>query len=233
MKSTRSDAPDLEIYRSYVRLLPRHFDNFQDVDASKTKVLIEERKVTFKPENFQHLEDTELRVLFIALNFGAYAAQKAGYPLDDNFRAGLLRTSITDPQKLDVLADMDESYVAGTPNVAAIVGPLLDRSPTSTLGHGVGFIKAVILHTRELKVRLSLLSKLHRTLTVPDVRGVLQGLPEPFQDIATLGKSPKLENSEANRQLAQWLKEKGVISSFSETLLGGEIKIHTFRKESG
>lgn len=228
-----NDALDLEIYRSYVRLLPRHFNNFQDVDASKTKVLIEERKVAFKPENFQILEDTELRVLFIALNFGAYSAQKAGYPLDDNFRAGLLRTSITDPHKLDVLADMDDSYVAGTPGVAAIVGPLLDRSPSAKLDHGVDFIKAVILHTRELKVRLSLLTKMHRTLTVPDVREVLQGLPEPFRDIATFGKSPKLENSEANRQLAQWLKEKGVISSFSVTLLGGEIKINTFRKESG
>ncbi|HEY8356730.1 MAG TPA: hypothetical protein VIL30_04640, partial [Ramlibacter sp.] len=93
------------------------------------------------------------------------------------------------------------------------------------------FIKALILHTRELKVRISLLTKMHRTLSVPDIREIMHGLPSPFQDIATLGKSPKLENNEANRQLAQWLKDKGVISSFSETLLGGEIKINTFRKE--
>lgn len=228
-----NDALDLDIYRSYVRMLPRHLEKFQDVDASKTKVLIEEHRVTFTPENFQHLEDTELRVLFVALNFGAYAAQKAAYPLDDDFRAGLLRTSITDPQKLEVLADMDESSVADDPAIAAIVGPLLDRSPNARFDQGVDFIKAVIRHTRELKVRLSLLTKTYRTLSVPDIREVLKGLPEPFQDIATFGKSPKLENSEANRHLAQWLQEKGVISSFSETLLGGEIKINTFRKDSG
>jgi hypothetical protein len=226
-----NDALDLDTYRSYVKQLPNQFKGFQSVDAHKTKVLIEERKVMFNAANFEHLDDAELRILFLALNFDAFSADKAVYSIDNEFRSRLLRTSITDVQKLGVLADIDEAYVAGNPGVAAIVGPLLDRAASANLDYGVDFIKALILHTRELKVRISLLTKMHRTLSVPDIREIMHGLPSPFQDIATLGKSPKLENNEANRQLAQWLKDKGVISSFSETLLGGEIKINTFRKE--
>lgn len=228
-----NDAIGTDIYRSYIRKLPVRFRDFPDVDDGKKKVLIEERKVALKPASFQSLENHELRVQFISQNFDTYAAGKSEYPMDDEFQGKLLFTSITDTQKLNVLADMDESYVASTPSVAAIVGPLLDRSPDAGLQYGVDFIKAIVLHSQNVGVQISLLNKVHPTLSVHQVRDILHGLPMPFQDIAAFGKAPKLENNEQNRQLAKWLKERDVISSFSETLFGGEIRINTFRKEPG
>jgi hypothetical protein len=222
--------PD-DVYRSYVRKMPSIFRGFPDVGASKTTVLIEERKVAFTPENFQHLKDVEHRLKFAALNFDVYAARQSEYPVDDEFRGKLLQTGITDAQKLNVLADIDETYVASTPSVAAIVGPLLARSSATRGDHGAEFIKAVVLHSADVGVQVSLLNQLHSALSVPEIRSILSALPMPFQDIARFGKAPKLENSEPNRYLAQWLKDRDVISSFSETLLTGEIKINTFRKE--
>lgn len=227
-----SDTLELDLYRSYVRLLPNHFKGFQVVDDAKTKVLIEERKVLFSPANFQHLSDVTQRVLFVAYNFDAFAAAKSDYEIDDAFRGELLRAPISDTQKLNVLADMDDAYIVETPSIAAIVGPLIDRSPTANLNYGADFIEAIVLHSPDVKIRVSLLNKMHKTLTVPKVRDILRGFPAPFKDIAGFGKFPKIENNEANWRLAEWLTERKVISSFRETALTGEIKLNTFRKES-
>lgn len=225
-----NEAIDLDEYRSYIRMLPRPFKAFPTVDEAKKKVLIEEGKVAFAPSSFQELETVDLRVLFLSINFAVYEASKAEYAIDDDFRAKLLRT-VAEAQKLAVLTDMDEEYVAGTPQVAAIVGPLLDRSPGARMDYSVGFIKAVIVSSSEVNVQISLLNKMHQSLSVPDVRDVLAHLPSPYKDIATFGKFPKLEDNERNRKLAQWLDDRDVISSFKETLFGGEIRINTFRKD--
>jgi hypothetical protein len=42
---------------------------------------------------------------------------------------------------------------------------------------------------------------------------------------------PKVEDNERNRVLARWLDERDVISSFDETLLGGKVRINTFRED--
>ncbi len=226
------DALGLDVYRSYVRMLPSNFRDFPDVEASKKKILIEERKVAFAPANFQHLEDVELRVQFLALNFDAYAGAKSEYVIDDDFRGKLLHASITDAQKLDVLADVDEAYVAGTPSVAAVVGPLLARSPGVPVDHDAEFIKAIVLRSQDIRTKLTLLNRMHAALSLSEIRDVLRAMPLPYQDIATFGKAPKLEDSEINRQLAGWLEEREVVSSVTKTLLTGEIRINTFKKES-
>lgn len=225
-----NDTLALEFYRTYVRLLPRHFSAFQEVDASKTKILIEERKVSFTPANFQHLEDVGLRVLFLALNFDLYVGAKSEYAIDDDFRGKLLQASITDAQKLNVLADVDEGYVAGAPSVAAVVGPLLARSPGAPVDHRAEFIKAIVLHSQDVRVKLTLLNRMHSALSVPEIRDVLKAMPVPYKDIATFGRAPKLEDNEINRQLAGWLQNRKVISSVSDTFLGGEIRINTFKR---
>ena len=225
-----NDALDLEDYRSYIRKLPRSFNAFPTVGEEKKKALVEEGKVTFAPSSFQELENVDLQVLFLAMNFKSYEAGKEEYAIDDEFRGKLLHI-VPEANKLAILADMDEEYVVSTPQVAAIAGPLLNRSPEAGITYGVDFIKAVIVNSRAVNVQISLLNKWHPSLSVADVRDVLAHLPSPYQDIATFRKFPKIENNEKNRELVQWLEDRGVISSFNDTLLGGEIKINTFRKE--
>lgn len=224
-----NNAIDLDDYRSYIRMLPRPFKAFPGVDDAKRKTLIEEQKVAFAPSSFLELEDLDLQVLFVSLNFSAYQSHKADYAIDNLFGAALLRTKITDVQKLAVLDDIDEAYVATTPQVAAIVGPLLDMSGVRK-DYSTEFVKAVIINSVKIEVKVSLLNKMHHLLSIVDIRDVLACLPGPYEDIATFGKSPKLENNEENRKLAAWLDARQVISSFNESLLGGWIKINTFRK---
>lgn len=115
--------------------------------------------------------------------------------------------------------------------MAAAVGPILDKSAIELSMYGSDFVKAVIQNSHDERIQISLFNKLHIALSASEVREVLRGLSGPFQDIATFGRSPKLENTDVNRQLASWLKQRKIISSFSSTLLG-EIRIHTFKKQA-
>jgi len=226
-----NDAIRDPIYRIYVQRIPIRFLGFPDVGPTKKGILIEERKVTFTATSFQQLDDVALKVQFVAKNFDTYVGAKSEYAIDDDFRDRLLQASITDAQKLNVLADVDEAYVAGTPSVAAVVGPLLARSPGAPVRHGAEFIKAIVLQSQDVRVKLGLLNRMHSALSVREIRDVLRAMPAPYNDIATFGRAPKLEDNEINRELAGWLEERKVISSVSDTFLGGEIKINTFKKE--
>lgn len=221
-----------DAYRSYVRQLRGLFSAFPDVDAVRKNILIEGRKVAFNPTTFESLNDRELELLFVATNFLAYEAKQGQYAIDDSFHATLLRTSITEIQKLKLIGEMDEAHVIGLPAVAGDIGPILDRSTVVQQEFGADFIKAVIINSRGTKLQVSLLNKFYPILSNADVREVVTRLPEAFRDIATFGKSPKIEATEINRQFATWLKKRGIISSFAGAALGDEIRIYTFRKEA-
>ncbi len=225
-----NDALTPEVYRLYVRQLPKTFNELPEVNAGKVKILIDERKLTFSPAMFGELKDSDLQVLFVATNYPAYEVGKGQYSIDDGFRAKLLRTGISDPQKLDLIGEMQESFVVGEPSAAADIGTILDRSPMQKRDYSADFIKAVILNARPVKVQISLFNKLHPTLSISDVREVLLGLPGSFKDIAIFGRAPKIENSDVNRQLVTWLRERSIISSFGDTAFGDEIRVHTFKK---
>ena len=226
-----NDALSLEVYRSYIRQLPKLFNVFPELKTDKIKILIEESKITFDPSTFASLQDADLQILFIARNFATYEMNKDSYSIDDDFRAKLLRTGIMDTQKLELISNMDEAYVVSVTAVAAEIGSLLDRHTIEKYDYGVAFIKAVILNSRSIKTQISLFNKLHTTLSVSEVREILCGLPGTFQDIVTFGKSPKIENNVENRELVVWLKQRDIISSYRDTCFGDEIKIHTFKKE--
>jgi len=57
--------------------------------------------------------------------------------------------------------------------------------------------------------------------------GVLAKLPEPFSEISSYGKRPKLEDSTINYNFTVLLKNQGFISSFKQE--NGLIKISTFK----
>lgn len=220
-----------QIYHSYVRLLPKRFNYIPEVDADKIVILIQEHKISVTPEIFSNLPSFELKLLLVAANFTAFEAKKNEYPVDDEFRAKLLRSGITDVQKLKLIEDIDQTYIVDNASVAAEVGAILNKYPIDSRRYSADIIKAVTLNANAVKIQISLLNKLHRALTVSEVRDVLRRLPAPFQDIATFGRSPKIGNNDVNRQLVTWLKDRQIISSFGETILGGEIRIHTFKKE--
>ncbi len=225
-----NDALPLEIYRGYVRLLPRMRNEFPAVGAAKRRVLITERKVIFKQENLKDLEDADLKTSFIAANIGVFETKQAEFSVDDAIRAKLLRTEIADTHKLRIINSMDEAYIVANPQVAADVGPILDRSPSWTKNYSPDLITSAILNSGPARVQISLFDKVQTSLSDDGVRQLLSRMPAPFREIGVGGKSPKLENTDVNRAFAGWLKGRGIISSYSEISRGEEIRLYPFRR---
>lgn len=220
--------PD-NVYRSYVRKLPRPFKALQKVGTTKIEILIRERKVEFSAENVGEIEDESLKALFIELNFGAYLAKRTEIPIDIAIRERLLNSGISDQQKMIVIADIEPGLVVSSPSLASAVGPILDRSTIEATGYAPDFVRAIILNSRPEELQISLLNKLHSVLSATEVREILQILPSPYRDIAEYGRYPKIDSSPVNEVLATWLLERRLISSFAPAIFGG-IRINTFRK---
>jgi hypothetical protein len=216
-----NDALPLVVYRGYVHLLPRMRNEFPSVGATKRQVLIAERKVVFKQENLDALEDADLKALFIAANIAEFETKQAEFSVDDAVRAKLLRTEIADAHKLKIIDAMDEAYMGANAQVAGDVGAILDRSPAWTRTYGPDLITSVVLNSRPVRVQISLFNKLHTSLSAEGVRQILSRMSSPFREIG---------NTDVNRAFAGWLKDTGIISSYSEISRGDEIRLYPFRR---
>ncbi|MFC0804741.1 ATP-binding protein [Ensifer sp. P24N7] len=225
-----NDALPDDIYRSYVRKLPRPFTTLPKVGSTKVEIVIKERKVSFSVENLAEIGYENLKALFIELNFADYLTRRDEFSIDVKIREKLLNSDLADAQKMIIIADIDPDLVSSIPSLASAIGPILNRSTLVASNYTSEFIRSVILNSHPESLQISLLNKLHSVLSASEVRDLLQGLPMPYRDIATYGRYPRIDDNRANQQLASWLVERRLVSSFAPAMFGG-IRINTFRKE--
>lgn len=218
-------------YRDYVRKIPTTFTSFpKDISDGRKTILIEERVVRLNSDVFEAVsENSEMLASLLAHNITRYLEKKSEYPIDDAVRKALLAKDMSDDEKLNIIDDIDPATVAGDAQLAATIGPIFERSDIDDTSLDSSLIHAIIVHSRPAPVQISLLNQCHGNLTVAEVRKAIEGLPAPFSDIAIFGKMPRIPNTPANMEFAEWLKEREVISSFNTTFLDKEIRINTFR----
>jgi hypothetical protein len=223
---------DSVTYRSYVSKLPREFKDFpNELSHEKLRILTEERRISFSVQNFEFLEDQlDLRVLFVEQNIDTFLSASGDFKIDDDFRMGLLGSKISDEQKKTIVQDMDPVSIATDATRASVVGPIFDRTNFEPDEVGFDFLHSIIVNSTPASVQISLLNKSNEALSDEQVRSIFEGLPEPYSDIATFGKSPKVENAPFNQYLVEWLEQRKIISSWKPTLTEKEIRIHTFRR---
>lgn len=224
-----------EGYRQYVRALPNTFTKFpEELDSSKLTILIEERKITFSKENLDALDvETGLPFLFVAENIKTYLASPEIFALDDDFREALLKSDISDVDKLAIIGLMDMSVLTERPDRAALIGPILNRGDATISGLDVANARSLIVNSRPVGTQISLFNKLHASITADEACQVLAALPEPFSEITTGYHIPRLPSSDENRELVRWLAARGIISSWSEGggwFLGDDIRVNLKRR---
>ena len=223
--------PD-QVYRVYVAALPTRAKSFPtDLEASKRRIIVEERGVTFSADNLAFLaEDADLQVLFVAKNIGLYLDDPTVVSIDDDFREQLLRMDAADEKKRAVIGLMDLSQLADRPERAALVGPILARTDAKLKAITFEAAQAIILAANPTPMQIELFNKLHLTMDVSQVRETLKLLPRPYSGITTGYGRPQLSNSEENHALAEWLDRRDIISSFSKAWWGDDIVVHLYRK---
>ncbi|CAL4868556.1 hypothetical protein MMA231_02838 [Asticcacaulis sp. MM231] len=224
------DLPN-DIYRTYVRKLPRPFPKFPtSIGSDKVRILIDERKITFSMESYERLDNfADLQLPFLVKNIASYLTMADKIPLTDDQREAIIKSDVNDGQKRKIVEAMDIPSFAGLPARCAIVGPVLDRTDVNVPGLTAETAQALVIHSKPIAVQISLFNKLNHHLSDDQVRTTLQALPSPFRDIKPGWSRPQIEGTPKNLELVEWLKRRQLISSWKEATFSDDIVIHNFR----
>lgn len=203
-------------YSDYIEVLPYPFERFPaSFEPSKTRTLIDRRKITFSKASLQDLsEQVELQVFFVATNIEAFLAEPDSFAFADDFLESLLRTGISAERKASVIGLMDLDAVVGLPDRAALVGSILDRTNSDLSNLNARVAISLITHSAPIATQISIMNKVSLFLTDDDVRQVLAVLPRPYSDIKTGYYTPTLSDDPENRKLLGWLDSRNIISSW-------------------
>ena len=227
-----NDGLEPDIYRRYVRLLPRPFQSFpEEIGDGKRRIVIEEGKIVVSKETFGSLSASAgLQVLFFAVNCKTCLGDPANYPISDDFRQELLEANIEDGQRLTIISAMDPETFSSDHALASLIGSILDRNQIATASYDPEFVKSLVPAVGPIDLQISILNKLNSVLSGEDVKEVVSRLPHPFSDCVRPGRMPKIENTGVNATFVSWMTARRVISSSKITFGGGHIRINTFRK---
>lgn len=220
-------------YREYAHALPRPFPNLpKGLEATKLRILINERKITFSKENLDALADNrDLQVLFVAANIDTYLAHPDNFTLDDDFREELLRSKIENAAKLRVVKLMELGAIVKSPSRATLIGPIIQNTDVDFFNLDADIVRSLIEHSRPIETQILLLNKCNRYLTDGEVRQTLSKLQPPFSEIKTGFNRPRLKNTSENQDLVRWLDTRNIISSWSEGgLFSDDIHVNLYRK---
>jgi hypothetical protein len=228
-----ADSMSDAAYQEYVRALPKLIQEIPEkLGPEKTRILIDERKVSFTQENLDWLEDApSLQVRFVSINVGEYLADPENIVIDDDFREELLRSQIDDPSKIEIIELMDLRSLTGLPERSALIASILEKADAKLSNLNASVAQALITHSEPVALKISLFNRYHSCMTKDEIRCVLDNLPKPFSEIKTGYKRLKLENTDENRELVGWLDSRNIISSWSESgSSSGFIKVNLYRR---
>ena len=218
-------------YRTYVKMLPQPFRQFpSEFSTEKLRILIAEGKVSFSSESFSFLdENQDLQVMFLADNIEAYFEEPDEYEVDDDFREKLLRSSISDDQKLKIIEEMDLDLVSNLPSRASVFGQILHRTGANISSLSDDTVQDIIISSNPIETQISLFNRFQGLLTDAQVWESLHRLPRPFSEIEKGWRQPTIPNTPENLAFVHWLEERSIISSSRETPFN-EIRIYNRRK---
>jgi hypothetical protein len=228
-----NDALDDHVYAAYVRALPNKFNAFPEVlGTEKLKILVEQDRVNFSPENLSRISDhVSLAVTFVKNHLGEYFGHESECDLGDDFREKLLEADIDDEARLKIIGVMDLGALHGLPSRAAIVGNIIHRTGVLTGNLEADAAREIIVNSRPLNTQIALFNMLHEKFDDQWVREILQSLPEPLSDIKPGWRTPTLKTNEVSLEFVAWLKARGFISSWKQGgLFDNDIRINLFRK---
>lgn len=222
-----------DAYREYVHVLPKPFKKLpEELEPAKFRILIEEEKIVFSPENYDALAgNLDLQIRFVKINIDKYLEDPDNFAVDDDFREELLRSEIDNVSKLGIVELMDLEGLMDFPERAALIGPIVNSADAKISKMNGVSVRPLITNSRPIATKISLFNKYHSLMGVEEVRQVLANLPPPFSHIRTGYFSPRLKNTPENQDLVRWLESRKIISSWSEgAYFANEIKVNLYRK---
>jgi hypothetical protein len=215
-------------YGKLIRRLPYNYLSFPtNVSKEKINILAKARKVVLTKESFDYAaNDNQLKATLISKNIDEYIKEKDKYPIGDDVRELLLASEISYENKMIICLDVNLDGAINNKQLSRLISGLLlaDEADCSKFDDRV--ILAAIVNAQTSSDSIRLLMKCLSNWDENKVMGVLANLPEPFSEISSYGKRPRLDNNAINLTFARLLETKGFVSSVK--VEDDSIKINTF-----
>ncbi len=216
-------------YCKLIKCLPYIYKNFPaEVSEEKIKCLAHERTVRLNENSFIFADgDNYLTAILINKNFSEYQKEKEKYPISDDVRELLLSSEMRNENKIIVCSDVTPTGAIKSKKLSSLIASLLVSNEIDCSRFDDAVLSSAIINAQTTEDSIRLLTKCLSTWDEKKTMEVLADFPEPFSEISSYGKRPKLNNNEIHLTFARLLATKGFISSVKEE--GGSIKINTFK----
>lgn len=224
-----NDAIKDSDYGKLIKRLPYLYHAFPaGISKEKIMSLAKVGTVTLTDKSFAYaINDNHLAASLIGKNFNTYIKEKEKFPIKDDVRELLLSSDISRENKIAVCLDVSPSGASGSKQLSRLIADLLVSNEIDFSKFDMSVLTSVIANAQTTKDSIRLLTKCIAIWDEKKVMGALANLPEPFSEISTYGKRPKLENNEINLVFSRLLETKGFVSTV--TIEGDSIKINTYK----
>ena len=218
-------------YENLIQCLPYRYRNFpNEISADKAFLLAKHDKISLNSVTFEYSKnDKSLLSMLIAKNKPYFIANRKFYEISDAVIENILKMDeFGKIFKLKLFSDIQPTTLEGNHQLANISVDLLSLPAANHEKYSNELLKSVITNTEHIKKAILLLSKNILRFDKSEVIDILKVLPEPYKDIASFGKQPKLDKNKENLHLIQELEKNNIISS--KKVRKGVIEVYTYKK---
>jgi len=216
-------------YSKLIKCLPYSYQSFPiEISKEKMEILARERKVRLTETAFDSTSnDNQLTATLISKNFNEYLEEKEKYPISDSVRELLLSSEISNNNKILICLDVTPSGAENSVQLSRLIANLLISNDIDCSKFDDTVLSSAISNAQPTSDSIRLLMKCLSTWDKNKTMEILASFPEPFNEISSYGKRPKLENNNINLEFSKLLESKRYISSVK--VESKFIIIHTFK----
>ena len=122
--------------------------------------------------------------------------------------------------------------VIASPALAKGISAFVVRTGTTNSINRLDVLEVLIAAAGSTETQVALLNMFHGLASDAQVRAILVSLGRPYAEVAGFSyASQRIQRTAVNFELLTWMKERNLISSFSETALGDDYRVNTFRRD--
>ncbi|WP_353076637.1 hypothetical protein [Flavobacterium sp.] len=191
--------------------------NFIKLSHEKVEILITNKKLIFKQENYDLIRDNfdKLHIKFLENYIEDYLESFDEYTIDGVDLSELIVSSeFSVDQKIELLEKCDESLISTIQNNINLVSDFVITNTFSVISNSL--LECLVTKSTNKINRIKIFNKYNSKISNNILSEFLQSLGYPYTDILMLKKRPVLTSNQHNIELATILKSKGLISKHKE-----------------
>lgn len=223
----QTDILEFEVYSKILNRFTRwYFERgIPKIEERRVKLMLENGMIHYSTENMESLKKScsvGLQVAYLLRNKKEFLADVSRVEFTTELALGLMNSELTMREKAVIVHCLRSDIL----NAELANEVLKVTKSQEILLEGNLLMKAMSLSTlTEEKICIFGCVLARTEISVDVITNLLMTLPIPYRYMAEKGKKPEIPKTEASRILVGILKNKGYISTFSETAKG--IRVNT------